>query len=122
MRTHDYFVYIMASHSGTLYIGVTNSVGERAWAHKAGKGSGFTAKYQVERLVYFEQFQMVRNAIAREKQLKGWRRSKKIALIETKNPQWRDLSKDFGQKFKPDKRGPSTPPPYPSGVAQDDKD
>jgi putative endonuclease len=99
MRDCDkrYYVYIMASLSGTLYIGVTNSVRRRCAEHKAGRGSEFAAEYKVNRLVYFESYQYVRSALAREKALKGWRRSRKIALIESMNPSWRDLSRDFAR-------------------------
>ena len=96
-----YFVYIMGSASGTLYTGVTNSVRRRSREHKDGVGSEFTTRYHVNRLLYYEGFQYVGNAIAREKQIKGWRRSKKVALIESENPSWRDLSRDFGMEFKP---------------------
>ena len=89
---------------------------------QGGLGSEFTRKYKVDRLVYYECYRYVKNAIAREKQLKGWRRSKKVELIEAENPSWRDLSKDFGQQFKPDGRGPSTAPVADApGSAQDDK-
>jgi putative endonuclease len=105
-REKRYYVYIMASLSGTLYSGVTNSVGRRSHEHKCGEGSSFTARYEVNRLVYYEVFHYVNNAIAREKQIKGWRRSRKVALIESQNPGWRDLSKDFGKQFQPsDTRG-----------------
>ncbi len=104
----------MASLSGTLYAGITNNVRERAQQHKEGTGSEFTRKYKVDRLVYYEPFQYVGNAIAREKEIKGWRRSKKVALIESINPSWRDLSRDFGKEFQPehlrDHRGPSATP------------
>ncbi len=89
MKDHHYYVYIMASSSGTLYVGMTNSIGNRSWTHKAGQGSEFTRRYKVDRLVYYECYQYVKNAIAREKQLKGWRRSKKVALIESENPTWK---------------------------------
>ena len=102
MKCHRYYVYIMASLSGTLYVGVTNDVRKRSWEHKAGEGSIFARRYGVNRLVYFEVFQYVNNAIAREKEIKGWRRSKKIALIRTLNPSWRDLCADFRNQFKPD--------------------
>lgn len=101
MNPKRYYVYIMASLSGTLYTGVSNSVRTRSGQHKVGQGSLFTRRYGVDRLVYFEVFQYVNNAIAREKEIKGWWRSKKIALIESINPSWRDLSKDFGKEFKP---------------------
>jgi putative endonuclease len=102
MNPRRYFVYIMASLSGTLYVGITNSVRRRSWEHEKAIGSAFTKRYEVNRLVYYEAFQYVRNALAREKELKGWRRSKKVALIENMNPSWRDLSKDFGREFQPD--------------------
>ncbi len=97
LQDHTYFTYIMASLSGTLYVGVTNSLFRRVQQHKSGEGCEFTAKYGVDRLVYFESFQHVRNTIAREKELKGFKREKKVALIEERNPQWRDLSADFGK-------------------------
>jgi len=87
-----YYVYIMASQkNGTLYIGVTNDIAARAFAHRDGNGSTFTAKYKVSRLVYMEIFDDVNEAIAREKQLKKWRRQWKIELIESANPDWDDL-------------------------------
>ncbi len=92
-----YHVYIMASESGVLYIGVTNHLESRTAQHKLKMNSGFTSKYNVTKLVYFEPFTDVRYAIAREKQLKRWRREKKVALIERVNPTWRDLSLDFHQ-------------------------
>ncbi|MCG3148074.1 MAG: hypothetical protein PCFJNLEI_01516 [Verrucomicrobiae bacterium] len=88
----EYFTYILASKSGVLYIGVTNDLTRRLFEHQQKLIAGFTAKYNVNRLVYFESFGDVREAIAREKQLKGWRREKKIALIEHENPTWQDLS------------------------------
>src|SRR5919198_355360 len=88
------FAYIMASLSGTFYTGVTNSVRRRSWEHKTGEGSAFTSKYEVNRLVYYARFLRFGNAIRREKQIKGYSRAKKIALIESMNPSWRDLSKD----------------------------
>ncbi|TAK34508.1 MAG: GIY-YIG nuclease family protein [Chloroflexota bacterium] len=91
----QYYVYILSSASRTLYVGVTNNLERRISAHKLGFGSGFTSMYGVGRLVYFESTTDVRVAIEREKQIKGWRRSKKIALIETMNPTWADLSADW---------------------------
>ena len=88
----DYYVYILASRSRTLYIGMTNDLERRIYEHKSGCGSTFTAKYNVNRLVYYEATNDVTAAIAREKQIKGWLRAKKIALIESKNPEWKDLS------------------------------
>jgi putative endonuclease len=90
-REHNYFVYILANRSRMLYIGVTNSLMRRVTQHREGVFDGFTKKYAIHRLVYFERFQYVGNAIAREKQLKGWLRSRKVALIEEANPSWEDL-------------------------------
>ena len=91
----QYFVYIMTSKTGTLYTGMTNDLGRRVYQHKHKLVEGFTAKYDVNRLVYFELFVDVRDAIAREKQIKAWRRSKKIELIESLNPKWQDLSAEL---------------------------
>ena len=91
----------MASLSGTLYTGVTNSIARRSQEHQWGERSSFTGKYEVNRLVYYEVFRYVNNAIMREKQIKGWRRSRKVALIESQNPGWCDLSRDFGRQFQP---------------------
>jgi putative endonuclease len=88
----QYYVYIMTSSSGTLYAGTTNNLKRRVYEHKHKLIEGFTQKYNVTRLVYFEETDDVSAAIAREKQIKGWRRSKKIALIESLNPKWQDLS------------------------------
>ena len=86
------YVYILASgRKGTLYIGVTSGLKQRIWRHRQGTGSGFTARYGVMRLVYYEVYDDMHTAIAREKQLKAWRRAWKIELIETKNPTWDDL-------------------------------
>ena len=90
-----YYTYIMASHSRVLYTGVTNGLRTRVSQHKLGIGSQFTAKYKVNRLVYFEDTDDVLAAIAREKQLKRWLRSRKVALIESMNPNWLDLSERF---------------------------
>ncbi len=102
-REYRFYTYILGSISGTLYIGMTNNLEKRVWQHKQHEFAGFTAKHDVDRLLYFESFDDVRNAIDREKQLKGWRRAKKIALIETANPKWEDLSRDW---YESD-RGPS---------------
>ena len=91
-----FHVYIMASAGKVLYVGVTNNLERRIAEHKAGLGSDFTSHYRAHRLVYCEEFSNPRDAIAREKQLKGWRREKKIALIEAINPDWRDLSVESG--------------------------
>jgi putative endonuclease len=87
-----YFVYILASQrNGTLYTGVTNDVIRRAWQHKENVVEGFTKKYGVHILVWFETHEDINVAIAREKQIKGWNRAWKIKMIEKANPQWRDL-------------------------------
>ena len=88
----SYYVYIMTNYSRTLYIGVTNNHERRVYEHKNKLVAGFTARYNITILVYFEETPDVLAAIAREKQLKGWRRERKPALIESLNPQWRDLS------------------------------
>ena len=88
----QYYVYIMASRARTLYVGVTNDLERRAFDHKQGNIEGFTARYKVTKLVHYEATSDVHAAIEREKQLKGWRRSKKAALVETDNPEWKDLA------------------------------
>jgi len=91
-----YYVYIMASkRNGILYTGFTNDLVTRVYHHKNGLVGGFTKKYNVHFLVYFEQTNDVHSAIAREKQIKGWTRKKKIKLIEDNNPKWLDLSEDW---------------------------
>ena len=91
----SYYVYIMTNRSKTLYIGVTNDLEYRVLQHKLKVVPGFTSRYHIDRLVYYEETNDIRIAIAREKQLKGWLRAKKIALIESVNPQWKDLSADW---------------------------
>jgi putative endonuclease len=88
-------VYIMASASRVLYIGVTGDLLRRVVEHKLMRVHGFTARYRVTELIYFEAFGDIRTAIAREKQLKGWLRTRKIALIESFNPHWRDLAAEL---------------------------
>ena len=88
----QYFVYILASPSRTLYTGVTNNLARRVYEHKHKLIPGFTSRYNVGLLVYFETFDTPQEAIAREKQIKGWVRRKKVALIEENNPSWEDLS------------------------------
>jgi putative endonuclease len=89
---HEHYVYILASRSRTLYIGVTNNLHRRIREHREGIANSFTAKYKIHRLVYFERFQYINNAIAREKYLKHFTRQEKIALIEANNPTWDDLA------------------------------
>jgi len=91
-----YFVYILASkRNGTLYIGMTNDVERRIYEHKVGISNGFTAKYGVKSLVYYETFDDPMSAIIREKRMKKWKRAWKIKLIEKANPNWEDLSKEW---------------------------
>lgn len=94
-----YYVYIVASNTGTLYIGVTNNLYRRVSEHKTRAMEGFTATYKCHRLVYYERYDEVLAAIAREKQLKGWIRRKKIALIESVNPRWQDLAEKWGAEM-----------------------
>jgi putative endonuclease len=96
-REKRYYVYILASISRVLYVGVTGFLVTRILQHKAGETDGFTRRYRVRRLVYYEIFRYVNNAIAREKEIKKWRREKKIALIERENPTWEDLATDWGK-------------------------
>ena len=91
----QYYVYIMASQSGVLYTGVTNDLNRRVGEHKEGLIPGFTRKYKVNRLVYYESMRDVNAAIAREKQIKRWRREKKMSLIETINRGWDDLAREI---------------------------
>ena len=91
----QYCAYIMTNSRRTLYIGVTNDLTRRVYEHKHKLADGFTRKYNVTWLVYYEVTADVESAIAREKQLKSWLRNKKIALIESENPQWRDLSAEW---------------------------
>ena len=105
MRSRSYCVYILGSLSGTLYIGLTGNLHKRVFQHKFHLIEGFTDRYGVERLLYWESYDDVHKAIGREKQLKGWRREKKIALIETRNPQWLDLAKDWYPWMKEDGTG-----------------
>ena len=94
-HTRSYWVYILASRTCALYIGVTNDLQRRVFEHKEGQMPGFTKRYGVNRLVYLEEFGDVTEAIAREKELKGRRRARKVELIESMNPEWRDLSKGW---------------------------
>jgi len=88
----EYYIYILAScRNGTLYIGVTNDLARRVFEHLEGGGAAFTKRYGVGLLVYYESYRGIRDAIAREKMLKKWRRAWKLQLIEANNPQWRDL-------------------------------
>jgi putative endonuclease len=100
-----FYVYMMTNQSRVvLYTGITNSLVRRVWQHQNSETEGFTKTYKVNRLVYYECFNDPRDAIAREKEIKGCRRHKKNALVETKNPKWADLSPMLFQHFKPSSR------------------
>jgi putative endonuclease len=96
------YVYILTGKSAVLYTGVTSELDTRMIQHQRKMTLGFTKRYNVTRLVYWESFADIRDAIAREKQIKGWLRAKKIALIESVNPSWRDLALDFLPKANND--------------------
>jgi len=90
----------MASRSLNLYTGITNSLYRRVLQHKGGEIDGFTKRYHINRLAYYETFHQVGNAIAREKQIKSWTRAKRLALIKSKNPAWQDLAEGWGEKIE----------------------
>ena len=100
MQERTYYTYIVASRTRVLYIGVTGNIEVRMAQHKAKRFEGFTADYNCNRLVWYERYGDVHAAIAREKQLKGWTRNKKLALIEKMNPTWIDLSEDWGKPLQ----------------------
>ncbi|HTZ83433.1 MAG TPA: GIY-YIG nuclease family protein [Candidatus Acidoferrales bacterium] len=97
MKQRRYYVYIMASKSRVIYIGVSGFLMARVLRHRSGQGGEFTRRYRVHRLVYFQTFHNIGDAIARETELKKWRREKKIALIEERNPTWEDLAEGWGE-------------------------
>ena len=98
MNARAFYVYILASGlGGTLYIGVTNDLVRRVFEHRQKSAEGFTKRYNVDRLVYYEQFEDIENAIRREKRLKKWNRAWKISLIEKLNPNWDDLFPGIAQ-------------------------
>jgi len=92
---NQYHVYIITNKSGTLYTGITNDIKKRVYEHKNKLIPGFTEKYNISRLIYFETFGDVYSAISREKTIKGWLRKKKIELIQKTNPDWKDLAEDW---------------------------
>jgi putative endonuclease len=108
MRDRCYYTYIMASRSRILYVGITGNIERRIREHKASNSKSFTAKYSCERLVWFERHDSPSAAISREKELKGWRRARKIELIHRENPTWIDLSEDWGKPIPPS--GPNSTP------------
>lgn len=91
----QYYVYILTNASRTLYVGVTNDLVRRLYEHRHGLVEGFTKKYRLKQLAYYEATPEILSAITREKQIKGWLRKKKIALIESGNPDWQDLGEDL---------------------------
>jgi putative endonuclease len=99
----QFFVYIMSNDpiSAVLYTGITGDLRRRVWQHKNKLVPGFTSRYNLIRLVYYERFFYPDAAISREKEIKSWRRSKKIALVESMNPRWEDLAKDWRDVYKP---------------------
>jgi putative endonuclease len=108
----QYFVYIMGNRWGTLYIGVTNDLVRRVFEHKNGSFKGFTSKYKLSLLLYYETTASPKAAISREKQLKGWVRRKKLALVKSVNAGWNDLSADWyadSRRPKPGARSPHQP-------------
>jgi putative endonuclease len=92
---YDCYVYIMANRWKTIYTGVTAALESRVWQHKTKAEDGFTSRYGIDRLVYYEHTNSIHDAIAREKQIKGWRRAKKVILIESMNPGWKDLAAEY---------------------------
>jgi putative endonuclease len=110
-KSKHFHVYIMTNgpRSHVLYTGVTGNLPRRVFEHKSKLTPCFTSRYNLTRLVYYEMFVYPREAIAREKEIKGWRRSKKIALIETMNPHWHDLAEEWQDVYKPVNRVPGDP-------------
>jgi putative endonuclease len=105
----EFYVYILASRTAVLYVGVTNDLERRVCEHKRKLVPGFTAKYNVNNLVYYETFPTAPQAIEAEKKIKGWTRAKKITLVEAQNPKWRDLAEDFESLAQrhPERREPA---------------
>ena len=104
--SHRAWIYLLASRkNGTLYVGVTSDLRARVWQHRTGAVEGFTKQYGVTTLVYFEEFCEVRDAIAREKEIKGWTRKRKVELIETANAEWDDLAASWFERGLDPSRG-----------------
>jgi putative endonuclease len=106
-KPKQFFVYIMTNNarSAVLYTGITSDLSHRVWQHKNKVGAGFTSRYNLTLLVYYEVLYYPDAAIAREKEIKGWRREKKVKLIDSMNPQWGDLAKDWQNLYKPERPG-----------------
>jgi putative endonuclease len=111
-----YFVFIMSNVAKMMYVGVTNDLDFRVFQHKTKQVDGYTSSYNLFKLVYFETFGDIRAAIAREKQIKGWLRAKKIALIESMNPHWNDLAKDRFKKPSPPQLSHQAKPCHPECI------
>jgi putative endonuclease len=107
-----YYVYIIASKSRAIYVGMTAFLMDRILSHRASEASDFTRKYRIHRLVYYEVFRNVAAAIARETEIKKWRREKKVALIVQKNPTWEDLAAEWGRPavMRVEAKAGSSPP------------
>jgi putative endonuclease len=106
-----YYVYILVSSFQKLYTGVTNNLSTRIREHKAAKNPrAHTTRYKIDKLIYYERFQYIQDAIARETQIKGWLRIKKLKLIAANNPTWRDLTLDWGQPIEPFNEANLIPP------------
>ncbi len=112
MPAQTYYTYIMSSRTRVIYIGITSNLELRVQQHKQNLHDGFTKEYRCHHLVWFERYATAASAIAREKQLKGWRRTKKLTLIEPQNLAWQDLSQDWGKSFL--NESPTNPPITPS--------
>ncbi|MGH9517511.1 MAG: GIY-YIG nuclease family protein [Terriglobales bacterium] len=97
-RQRRYYAYILASRSRVLYTGVTGFLMSRVLRHKSGNGGSFTRKYRLNRLVWYQSFELIDRAIARETEIKAWRREKKVKLIEEQNPTWEGLAADWGKQ------------------------
>ena len=93
--THTYYIYILSNDTGTIYTGVTNNLLRRVDEHKRGAVEGFTKRYKIHRLIYFEETNNIYDALEREKQIKGWTRKKKLDLVRTINPTFEDLSNEW---------------------------
>ncbi len=101
MHVEKWFhMYIVSNRSKTLYVGFTGNLRQRIYDHKTGRFDGFTKRYKINRLVYYERFKYANNGINREKQVKGWRRIKKIQLVVSMNPTWQDLAEDWFPELK----------------------
>ena len=100
MKSHKYYVYILTNKNNkVIYVGMTNNLTRRIYEHKNKLVDGYTKKYNIDKLVYFEETSEVKEAIRREKEIKKWRREKKNRLVETNNPEWKDLSKEYDMEI-----------------------